>query len=294
MQTQNNNSHYHKLKNKWLLRHQSLQQNLWQKHADALNWVNDRTKHLAVNSLTGLLLLTAPHFPLLPSQQLPIVKETFVKDIDKEMFLIADLGSLLPQEIRSLTLSEEENITAVLSRDLGFSVKTEINGKRLNRSYGYIGAEQHLMRYPGDSMVSHFETADDAKRFASSGMAPERGAWGYFADSKQTLTQQDVLREKYYIAVQTFLIPDYNQRVAEYRDFFKFRKMLLLNPGNGRAIVVAIGDAGPAAWTGKHLGGSPEVMSYLERFDGAQKGAVLYFFIDDPKDNVPLGPIEVK
>ena len=35
-------------------------------------------------------------------------------------------------------------------------------------------------------------------------------------------------------------------------------------------------------------------MSYLERFDGAQKGPVLYFFIDDPEDKIPLGPINVR
>jgi hypothetical protein len=68
--------------------------------------------------------------------------------------------------------------------------------------------------------------------------------------------------------------------------------MLVVNPHNGRAIVVVIGDAGPAEWTGKHLGGSPEVMKYLERVDGRARGPVLYFFIDDPEDRVPLGPVE--
>ena len=69
--------------------------------------------------------------------------------------------------------------------------------------------------------------------------------------------------------------------------------MLVVNPQNGKAMVVVIGDAGPAAWTGKHLGGSPEVMKYLERVDGRQKGPVLYFFLDDPDDKIPLGPLPV-
>ena len=34
-------------------------------------------------------------------------------------------------------------------------------------------------------------------------------------------------------------------------------------------------------------------MKYLERVDGAQKGPVLYFFVNDPFDNVQLGPIEI-
>ena len=68
--------------------------------------------------------------------------------------------------------------------------------------------------------------------------------------------------------------------------------MLVVNPENGKAVVAVIGDAGPAEWTGKHLGGSPEVMKYLERVDGSLRGPVLYFFIDEPNNNVPLGPIE--
>jgi hypothetical protein len=69
--------------------------------------------------------------------------------------------------------------------------------------------------------------------------------------------------------------------------------MLLVNTQTGQAIVTVIGDAGPAQWTGKHLGGSPEVMNYLGYSGGMRKGAVLYFFIDDPDNKIPLGPINL-
>ena len=77
-------------------------------------------------------------------------------------------------------------------------------------------------------------------------------------------------------------------------DFFKFRKMLVINPKTGQAVVAVIGDAGPAEWTGKHLGGSPEVMDALGLASGPRKGLVIYFFIDDPKNEVPLGPVKVR
>ena len=125
-------------------------------------------------------------------------------------------------------------------------------------------------------------------------MAPGRGAWGYFANSFEEMRQQDIDREKYYIAVQTFLSPGWSVGYNDLYSFFKYRKMLIVNAENGKSMVVVIGDAGPAPWTGKHLGGSPEVMRYLERVDGSAKGPVLYFFIDDPEDKVPLGPIETK
>jgi hypothetical protein len=199
----------------------------------------------------------------------------------------------LPEEVGPLTTDQEATISGVLSREYGFDVRPEIDGIRLNRSYGYIGAEQHLMRYPGDTMASHFATTDEAFTYGKSGMAPGRGAWGYFATSKYEMTQKDIDREKYYLAVQTFLAPGFHDNVKKYVDFFKYRKMLVVNPQNGKAMVVVIGDAGPAQWTGKQLGGSPEVMKYLERVDGRAKGAVLYFFINDPDDKIPLGPVEL-
>lgn len=276
--------HYEYLKNKWTERHGKLKSTLWNKHQQSLQWIlkNVPTQKIAMGSLSGLMLL-APSVSL-PSPNLITPVYSIAEDIQKGSFLVSDLANVLPPEVRPLTFSEETEITRILSRDLGFKVTAEIDGKRLNRNYGIIGAEQHLARYPEDSMATHFDSQEETNKFYSSGMAPGLGAWGYIGDT---------MREKYYIAVQTFLSEGFNARFVEYRDFFKYRKMVVVNPQNGKAIVVVIGDAGPAVWTGKHLGGSPEVMDYLKRQDGAKRGPVLYFFIDDPQDKVRLGPIEV-
>lgn len=287
-------SHFQQLKYKWADKHATIQKNLWDKHKDSLEWVKKHGKNLAVGSLGSLIMIASPGAIASPSAEIVAPKEKEFQDIDKNVFLITDLANKLPTDVRSLTPDEEERIGAILTERFGIKASAELDGKRLNRSYGYIGAEQHLMRYPGDTMDSHFQTPEEAYLTGRSGMAPGRGAWGYFAPSQLDMTQKDVDREKYYLAVQTFLAPDFNNRVAEYRDFFKYRKMLVVNPNNGKAVVAVIGDAGPAEWTGKHLGGSPEVMKYLERVDGRQKGPVLYFFIDDPDDKIPLGPVSVQ
>lgn len=282
--------HYKVLQRKWLARHKKLQEKLAEKHGEALEWLSSNTKQLAAGSLGGLLLLTSPATGVLPP---PTAQEEVFKNIDKSVFLISDLSKVLPTEVRTLSDEEEQKVSEILSRTFNLKVSASLSGKRLNRSYGLIGAEQHLARYPGDTIFSHFATPDEASLYSSSGMAPGLGAWGYFAPSRARLSETDMLREKYYIATQTFLAQGFHDNVMEYIAFFKYRKMLVVNPQNGQAIVVVIGDAGPAEWTGKHLGGSPEVMRYLERKDGAQKGHVLYFFIDDLNDTVPLGPIEL-
>jgi len=123
------------------------------------------------------------------------------------------------------------------------------------------------------------------------GMAPGLGAFGYFARSKQEFTKDLEEKERWYAVVQTLYLPDWNRRQPYLKDWYKYRKVLIVNTENGKAVVAAIADSGPAAWTGKQFGGSPEVMHYL---GGAKykKGAVIVFFVDDPENKVPLGPVE--
>lgn len=282
-------SSYQKLRDKWVERHIGLTEKLWAKHKESLEWVKDHSKQLAVGGAASALLLATPVGSRLGVEQASSFQTT--DQIGREAFLVGDLSKLVPQEMRELTPSEEANLANVLSRDFGITVKAEIDQKRLNRTYGLIGQEQHLSRYPGDTMATHFDgSQEEANTHAREGMAPGLGAWRYFANSQQEMTEEDKQREKYYIAVPTFLAKDFNLRFGEYRDFFKYRKMLIVNPENGKAAIADIGDAGPAVWTGKHLGGSPELMHYLERVD---RTPVLYFFVDDKDSNVPLGPIKL-
>lgn len=296
--TKKKKPHYKKLHEKLSHKHKTVQQRLWTKHKEALSWVgkNFSPHHLRAGSLGSLMLLapvSTASFTTIP-QQLPTIEESQkINSVTKKAFFLTDLQAKVPTMVRPLLHEEEEDITKYLSEHFKLNITAELDGKRLNRSYGYIGAEQHLARYPGDTMATHFDSDEDRRKYYSSGMAPGLGAWGYFTQSKATFTDVDKEREKYYIAVQTFLSPGYNEHVHEYYEFYRFRKMILINPDNGKAMIVVVGDAGPAEWTGKSLGGSPEVMKYLERVDGKAKGPVLYFFVDDPENKIPLGPITI-
>ena len=285
------NNQYKNLKEKLEQRNKSLKERIVTKHKEAFDWAQNNTKQLAAGAMGSLLLLTTPVSNFLPKPDDSTQSAQFV-DVPENLFVITDVKQYLPDAVGQMLPQQEEKISEILSGYYGFSIKPEVNGMRLNTAYGYIGLEQHLKRYPGDNINEHFETFSDSNQFTSSGMAPGLGGFGYFAHSKNEMTRQDIDREKYYIAVQSFIAPGFSERTREYINFFKYRKMLVLNPNNGRAVVVVIGDAGPAVWTGKHLGGSPEVMRHLERVDGRSKGPVLYFFIDDPEEKIPLGPIE--
>lgn len=284
--------HYEKLHNKWKARHHSLQDALWVRHRNTLESFLTKPKQLAVASLAGIVMLASPGAHVANASPNTQLEKPFT-DVDKSMFFLNDLSHLVPSQVQPLSADEETKIAQLLSDNFGISVTAELQGVRLNRAYGIIGQEQHLARYPGDNMETHLQTEEDNKLYYSYGMAPGLGGWGYFTTNGQ-LTQEGIEQEKWYIAVQTFLAPGYAENTKKYIDFFRHRKMLVVNPQNGKAVVADIADAGPSEWTGKHLGGSPEVMHYLQRVDGADKGPVLYFFIDDKDANIPLGPVTMK
>jgi hypothetical protein len=63
--------------------------------------------------------------------------------------------------------------------------------------------------------------------------------------------------------------------------------MVAVNPQNGRVVIGVLEDAGPEPSTGRKFGGSPEIMEELGFVGGGSY--VLMFFVDDPKDKIPLG-----
>lgn len=238
-------------------------------------------KMISAAALAGTMLATSPGVQTLPS---PLTEERVLSDDEVAKKLQQELTMVLPSHVMPLSPEIETKAQEVIQKTLGISAVASLHGNHLNTTYGYIGAEQHLPRYPGDDIDQH-------DQFLSSGITPGKGAWGYFAYDKAALTHEDVVREKYYVAVQTLYLPNWKKDLRYLRDWYKYRKVLVVNPKNGKSIVADIADAGPAAWTGKHFGGSPEVMAELKLNTGKQKGAVLLFFIDDQDEAIALGPI---
>ncbi len=248
------------------------------------------TAIIGAGALAGTLFLA----PAKEAGSLPAPKEIVesVKALAKEspvlpqQLLVDSMHQVLPKTSQPLNRSQEKTLEQLFLNIAGINAKGTLEGEHLNTTYGLIGAEQHLFRYPGDNISQH-GTGSVLKE----GIAPGLGAWGYFAPSKDKLSPQLIETEKWYAVVQTLYLPDWNKRLPYLREWYKYRKVLIVNTDNGNAVVAAIADSGPAAWTGKHFGGSPEVMEYLggPRY---KKGPVVIFFVDDPENKVPLGPVE--
>jgi len=280
---------YSKLKYKHLLSEQALSS----KHKEAVKFLEAKgvkpgkirehaRKLLTSGALAGSLLLSSPQFPTIPNIS---NKQAEVTTASVNESLSSKLSSILPKKIEPLSPEKETEISHLLFSTFGINAVPKLGDTKLNHVYGLIGAEQHLPRYPGDTVSQHDE-------YQKSGITPGLGSWGYFARSKSELTEDLEQKEKYYVAVQTLYLSDWPTRFKYLCDWYKYRKVVVVNPINGKSVVAVIADAGPASWTGKHFGGSPEVMAYLGLNVGMQKGPVVLYFVDDPEDEVSLGPLE--
>ncbi|MPM88851.1 hypothetical protein SDC9_135955 [bioreactor metagenome] len=222
-----------------------------------------------------------------PGQQLDEQEKQLALDLtyDEHQTVLNKLVSYVNLPAGNLDTDSELYLEEQLSEMLGFPVRAELAGHRLNQSIGIMGSEQHLLRYPGDTLAEH-----DA--YQEAGIAPNRGAFSWFTENGQ-LTEEAVQREKYYFAVQLMYLPDWSEQASVLKPWYKYRKMVVINPSEQVAVVGVVADAGPALWVQKQFGGSPEVVREGKIWSPKTRGKVMLLFVDDPDDSIPLGPISL-
>ena len=247
----------------------------------------DTKKFLTSATLAGSLLLSSgsQNLKALPDKPAALRAPLgLITSQELKKLLLDLLNKVLPKSSRVLTNKEEKKLENSIKKTLGVKAVASLDGNRLNHQIGLMGLEQHLMRYPGD-------TSTNNRSFPQAGVAPGKAAWGFWAGNKSALSKKDIQMEQYYIAAQTLYLPNWKKDLRELRGWYKYRKVIVINPSNGDAVIAVIADAGPAKWTGKKFGGSPQVMHDLGYYPKATKGKTIVLFVDDPQDRIPLGPI---
>lgn len=293
------------MKKELLLLHQQAKEKLAQKHKQAWEKIKDSklpithfvntTSHLAATAALAGTLITAGSSSVagstLPTNSeknttessIHVAKSSQPTDLLSNL-LQRSVRASLPDTPQKLSASTSQLMTEKIKSVTSITAVSSLDGHELNSDYGLMGAEQHLARFPGDAISKHDE-------YQKHGMTARGGAFGYLAKSENELSQEDIQKEKYYVAVQTFISPGWNKNSHQYKEWIKHRKVLVVNPNNGKAVVAVVADVGPAKWTGKQFGGSPEVVYHVNNGVFSPKTTVLLLFVDDPENKVPLGPI---
>ncbi len=185
-----------------------------------------------------------------------------------------------------LPKQDELYLEQQLSDMLGFQVVAELEGHRLNHSIGKIKALAHLRRYPTDQLALHDE-------YREAGLEKTRGMFGWFTQMGQ-LTSETRLAEKYFLAVQADFVEGWPSLDPESKNWYKWRKMIVINPAEERAVVGKIGTIGPAEWMQYQFGASPEVVREGLLWSIKSRGKVFVLFVDDEENKVPLGVIDLR
>jgi len=284
---------------------------LKEKHQAALSWaasvgipvesIYPKLVQFVTVPVLSAAMLTSSMLPAVPTavtavKNYPAAQTIQQQSIDSPVVNNAQILASIQESLKAgpnVTTEQALELSGLVSQITNTNATPELEGFRLNKNYGKIGGEQHMPRYPGDTVSDQLPKQEDFAKYAKSGMTPGRSAWGYFAPTKQALTPDLIEKEKYYFAVQTFLSPNWKGNVKDTYKWFKHRKVVALNPVNGKAVVGVIGDAGPAEWVGKAYGGSPEIMQYVRAWDKPAKGEVLLFFVEDSDNKIPLGPVNI-
>jgi hypothetical protein len=170
-----------------------------------------------------------------------------------------------------------------LSDILGFDLVATLDNHKLLYSTGIMQAEPHLKRSPTDTLSKH-------DNLHEAGMNSNRSKFGWFATS-QELSKEIIESEKYHVSIPLYFYPDWAEKSKELKSWYKFRKIVIINPAEQIAVVGVIGNIGPNILGRKQFGGSPELIQAGKIWSPHSAGKVLAMFVDDPENTVPLGPI---
>lgn len=198
----------------------------------------------------------------------------------------------------SVSIPASLSITSSYS---SFKVYTEVatlNGITIPATSGRVAREQHLNLIASESASHHYSTSPVASSpsWLRNGMAGGAGSFGSYGYPPKA-------EEKYYItmrwnyttwysgalgnASQMYCGSAYSYYSIHYYSSYKYggeycvprtytknsssslkashwkRRVVVTNPANGRKVVVSVLESGPAIWTGRAAGLSPEAMYAL-------------------------------
>src|SRR3989344_2610464 len=165
--------------------HSDAHRHLQEKCIDLIKLREHSAKLLSAGTVAGTLLLSAPDTSRLLPPPLNVISQA--RDVNNlpamspRALLMQGLKELLPTNPRTLTTQEEKYLEQLFERTLGVKAKATLEGELLNTTDGYTGAEQHLRRYPGDTIEQHGVPLEgigyEHGNIQKEGIAPGLGAW---------------------------------------------------------------------------------------------------------------------
>ncbi|MHB8895965.1 MAG: hypothetical protein ACYC99_12435 [Candidatus Geothermincolia bacterium] len=148
---------------------------------------------------------------------------------------------------------------------------------------GLVGREQHLCLTMSQEPPETHYAVSNTPEAARNGMAwQEGGGSGYGAWGKAAPLDD----ERYYINMRWNYTDMHGQEVLAGKDWYYRKRVLVINPANNTRVIASIIEYGPATWTGRVSGLSPEAMLVLGA--DTDDNLTYYWALDQ---SLPPGPI---
>ncbi len=163
-----------------------------------------------------------------------------------------------------------------LSEITGIEVTSVLDGHRLHFQTGVVCSLPHSKRSPTDALGRH-EVLFEA------GLRQSRSCYGWVPED----------HERYGIALPLVLFsPDPVER-TQLKQWYKYRKMLLVNPHEQKAVIASVFDVQFTQTQKYQFGATPEAVRSLHAWSPKTQGRTLLFFVT-PTDTHPLGPVDMQ
>ena len=125
---------------------------------------------------------------------------------------------------------------------------------------GKVGREQHLCLTMSEEPPALHYAVSNTPPAARNGMAwQESGGSGYGAWGKAPPVDD----ERYYVCMRWNYTDMNGQPILASKDWYYRKRVLVINPANNKRVIASIVEYGPAPWTGRVSGLSPEAMLAL-------------------------------
>ncbi len=126
---------------------ESLRAKLKLKEFSARQKLENRYPHIKAlltgGVLAGSLLVASPQTSPILAALPPASGNRSLSPKDIPSSIIDQLHDILPSHVQQLDETQEAKISQLLHDQFGIHAKAELEGNRLNRDYGWIGAEQN-------------------------------------------------------------------------------------------------------------------------------------------------------
>lgn len=193
-----------------------------------------------------------------------------LEEYENTLKKLQDLVILPPSRVdpeSSLYLEQQ------ISELTGIEITAELDGYRLPYQMGVIKSLPHIKRHPTDALAAH-------QHVLEAGFREKRNSYGWSYETPEEYSLS--------LPLHTFPIPP-DGRVAA-RKWYKFRKMLVINPIERKAVIAAVTDTQFSAVQKYQFGGSPELIRDLQAWSPSTLGHVLIFFLAKTNTH-PYGPV---